>query len=83
MSSGGAAVCGHQAQGSGGKNYENDRRPVESIYTEVTSYLIQHCHTMDVLALAGINKKAFNIPSWVPDWSQQFIPTLSKQPLVL
>jgi hypothetical protein len=69
-------VRGHQAQGSGGKNYENDispeyRRPVESIYTEVTAYLIQHCHTMDVLALAGINKKAFNIPSWVPDWSQQ------------
>lgn len=55
--------------------YQNDitpdyRVPVESVYTGITAYMIQHCQTMDVLALAGTKEKAFNVPSWVPDWSQ-------------
>lgn len=50
------------------------RLPIESIYTGIAAYLIKCCHTMDVLALAGINRKTFNIPSWVPDWSQQLAP---------
>jgi hypothetical protein len=46
------------------------RVPVISVYTGITAYMIQHCRTMDVLALAGTKEKAFNLPSWVPDWSQ-------------
>lgn len=55
--------------------YQNNISPdyrvsVESVYTGITAYMIQHCQTMDVLALAGTKGKEFNVPSWVPDWSQ-------------
>ncbi|KAL1861035.1 hypothetical protein Plec18170_001550 [Paecilomyces lecythidis] len=56
--------------------YENDINPdyklsVESVYIGITAYMIKNCRTMDVLALTGANKKIFNTPSWVPDWSQK------------
>ncbi|KAJ9318617.1 hypothetical protein DTO271D3_1279 [Paecilomyces variotii] len=58
--------------------YENDitadyRLPVESIYTGITAYIIKNCKMMDVLALTGTNKRTFNTPSWVPDWSQKSV----------
>ncbi|OJJ75355.1 hypothetical protein ASPBRDRAFT_484225 [Aspergillus brasiliensis CBS 101740] len=43
---------------------------VESIYTGLTTYLIKICSTTEVLELAGSRRKNFDIPSWVPDWSQ-------------
>ena len=43
---------------------------VEDVYTGVTAYIIRNCHDFEVLMLAGARKKAFDLPSWVPDWSQ-------------
>ncbi|PWY85601.1 hypothetical protein BO83DRAFT_443532 [Aspergillus eucalypticola CBS 122712] len=44
---------------------------VESVYTGLSAYLMEVCNSMDVLELAGLTiKKTFDLPSWVPDWSQ-------------
>ncbi|GKZ38457.1 hypothetical protein AbraIFM66950_010681 [Aspergillus brasiliensis] len=43
---------------------------VESIYTGLAAFLIKSCSEMNVLDLAGLMKKKLDIPSWVPDWSQ-------------
>ncbi|GKZ25214.1 hypothetical protein AbraIFM66951_000557 [Aspergillus brasiliensis] len=40
------------------------------MYTGLTTYLIKICSTTEVLELAGSRRKNFDIPSWVPDWSQ-------------
>ncbi|KAL2866449.1 heterokaryon incompatibility protein-domain-containing protein [Aspergillus lucknowensis] len=48
--------------------------PVENVYVGISAYLIKNCRTMNLFALAGQTKKAFNLPSWVPDWSQRLSP---------
>lgn len=43
---------------------------VEKIYIGLAAYLIAVCSSMDVLEFAGLNVKTFDVPCWVPDWSQ-------------
>ncbi|WEW58643.1 hypothetical protein PRK78_004111 [Emydomyces testavorans] len=45
----------------------------EGVYTGITAYLLKHCRVFDVLALAGCGNKKFNLPTWVPDWSQDLV----------
>ncbi|KAK1671840.1 heterokaryon incompatibility protein [Colletotrichum godetiae] len=58
-----------------GRNYEVGVVPnygvsVESVYTQVTDWLIQHLSNLDILGLAGITEGRLpNLPSWVPDFS--------------
>ncbi|PYH66553.1 uncharacterized protein BO88DRAFT_427642 [Aspergillus vadensis CBS 113365] len=53
---------------------------VERIYTELAAYLIKVCNTMDVLESAGLTIKTFDLPSWVPDWSQALSTTATSIP---
>ncbi|RDW74655.1 uncharacterized protein DSM5745_07317 [Aspergillus mulundensis] len=46
------------------------RLPTESVYVGIAAYFVKHPSTVDVLALAGQKNKCFDLPSWVPDWSQ-------------
>ncbi|PWY96758.1 hypothetical protein BO94DRAFT_481807 [Aspergillus sclerotioniger CBS 115572] len=52
--------------------------PIERVYTGLTEYLVKYCDAMDVLRLAG-RKKLFDLPSWVPDWSQACTPDILTQ----
>ncbi|KAH8694049.1 hypothetical protein BGW36DRAFT_430073 [Talaromyces proteolyticus] len=63
--------------------YENNvnadyRLSVESVYTGITAYVIKKCNAMDVLALVGTTDKQFDLPSWVPDWSQELALPFTK-----
>jgi hypothetical protein len=52
------------------------RIPVENVYTGITAYLLKNWQVFDVMALAG-QKRSFNLPSWVPDWSRSLsLPSL-------
>lgn len=53
---------------------------VESVYTGLSAYLIKICNSMDVLELAGLTVKTFDVPSWVPDWSQALSTTATPIP---
>ncbi|GAA92051.1 hypothetical protein RIB2604_03900190 [Aspergillus luchuensis] len=53
---------------------------VETVYTGLSAYLIKVCNTMDVLELAGLTVKTFDLPSWVPDWSQALSTTATPIP---
>ncbi|KAL4927014.1 heterokaryon incompatibility protein-domain-containing protein [Aspergillus undulatus] len=59
------------------------RLPIESIYTGIAAYFIKFWHTMDIFALGGQNTRVFDLPSWVPDWSQNLslpsMDTFSRQ----
>ncbi|KAL4943921.1 hypothetical protein BDV06DRAFT_125023 [Aspergillus oleicola] len=53
------------------------RISAKSVYIGIATYLIQHWHTLDVLAISGQSKSALDLPSWVPDWSQSLsLPSL-------
>ncbi|KAL6233108.1 hypothetical protein BDW75DRAFT_216076 [Aspergillus navahoensis] len=53
------------------------RLPTESVYIGIAAYFAMNKHTTDLLALAGQKNRSFNLPSWVPDWSQQLsLPSL-------
>ncbi|KAL4874097.1 hypothetical protein BDV12DRAFT_191960 [Aspergillus spectabilis] len=62
----------------GEKFVEPDYRlPIESVYIGITSYFVKVWHTLDFLALVRQKHRSFNLPSWVPDWSQSFsLPSL-------
>ncbi|KAL2817355.1 heterokaryon incompatibility protein-domain-containing protein [Aspergillus granulosus] len=50
--------------------------PVEKVYVGITAYLLKNWQVFDVIALAGQNR-TFDLPSWVPDWSQMLsLPSL-------
>ncbi|RAH62492.1 hypothetical protein BO85DRAFT_502411 [Aspergillus piperis CBS 112811] len=53
---------------------------VERVYTGLSAYLIKACKFMDVLELAGLTTKTFDLPSWVPDWSQALSTTATPIP---
>ncbi|KAL4885285.1 heterokaryon incompatibility protein-domain-containing protein [Aspergillus karnatakaensis] len=53
------------------------RLPTESVYTGIASYFVKECHTLDFIALIGQKYPTFDLPSWVPDWSQSYpLPSL-------
>ncbi|KAL4917525.1 heterokaryon incompatibility protein-domain-containing protein [Aspergillus aurantiobrunneus] len=53
------------------------RLSTEGVYVGIAAYLMKSWHTMDFLALAGQKNRAFDLPSWVPDWSQSLsLPSL-------
>ncbi|KAL4901868.1 heterokaryon incompatibility protein-domain-containing protein [Aspergillus multicolor] len=55
------------------------RLPTESVYVGIAAYFVKDPSTVDVLALAvqKNNPKYFDLPSWVPDWSQSLsLPSL-------
>ncbi|RAL04427.1 uncharacterized protein BO80DRAFT_399860 [Aspergillus ibericus CBS 121593] len=58
---------------------------MERVYIGLTEYLVKCCNAMDVFKLAGLRKKSFDLPSWVPDWSQALctrdIPTSTEDSL--
>lgn len=43
---------------------------VESVYTRFAGYLLQTLSVFGIFMLVANYPKAFNLPSWVPDWSQ-------------
>ncbi|GAQ47294.1 hypothetical protein AKAW_10165 [Aspergillus niger] len=53
---------------------------VGSVYTGLSAYLIKICNSMDILELAGLTVKTFDLPSWVPDWSQALSTTATSIP---
>jgi hypothetical protein len=53
------------------------RLSIESVYIGITSYFVKKWNTLEFLALIGQKHRSFNLPSWVPDWSQSFsLPSL-------
>ncbi|KAL4995171.1 heterokaryon incompatibility protein-domain-containing protein [Aspergillus recurvatus] len=53
------------------------RLPTESVYVGIAAYFAMNPHTADFLALAGQKNRNFDLPSWVPDWSQHLsLPSL-------
>jgi hypothetical protein len=54
------------------------RLPVEQVYLGITAYLVKNCLRFEVLALAGRADKDIELPSWVPDYSQDLAPLCQK-----
>ena len=50
--------------------------PVEDVFIGITAYLIKNRHAFEILTYAGLRSKSFNLPSWVPDFSQLTSPSL-------
>ncbi|KAL4987650.1 heterokaryon incompatibility protein-domain-containing protein [Aspergillus falconensis] len=47
--------------------------PTESVYVGIAAFFAMNTHTADLLALAGQKNRNFDLPSWVPDWSQHLL----------
>ncbi|KAL5338841.1 hypothetical protein BJX70DRAFT_388273 [Aspergillus crustosus] len=61
----------------GGKFIKPDYRlSIESVYIGIGSYLVEDLHTLEIFALLGRKQRSYDLPSWIPDWSQ----SLSRPP---
>ncbi|KAM7184773.1 Heterokaryon incompatibility protein (HET) domain containing protein [Naviculisporaceae sp. PSN 640] len=49
----------------------------ESLYTSVTIKLLQGTRTLDVLSAPRGSQSSLSLPSWVPNWSDSSISTMS------
>ncbi|KAL4980871.1 hypothetical protein BDW66DRAFT_146654 [Aspergillus desertorum] len=57
------------------------RLPTESVYVGIAAYFAMNPDTVDLTGAAGQKSQDFDLPSWVPDWSQHLsLPSLDTSP---